>query len=139
MRPRASVPALVAGLALGVAAPGARAERPADFLAAFADEARRADPAFPGFSAARGAAFFEAAHGGDWSCATCHGDPTGGGEHAVTGEPIPPLAPAANAERFTSPREVEKWFRRNCNDVLDRPCTAREKGDVLTWLMSLGG
>ena len=41
-------------------------------------------------------------------------------------------------ERFTRPDKVEKWFRRNCNDVLGRACTASEKGDVLAYLMSLG-
>jgi hypothetical protein len=32
---------------------------------------------------------------------------------------------------------VEKWFKRNCNDVAGRACTALEKGDVLTYLLSL--
>jgi mono/diheme cytochrome c family protein len=123
---------------IGMIAATARAERPADFEATFAAEARRADPAFAGFSAARGERFFGATHGKAWSCATCHGGaPTGAGEHAVTGKRIEPLAPAANPERFTRPASVEKWFRRNCNDVLGRACTAQEKGDVLTWLMSL--
>lgn len=127
------------GLALATAAAAAHAERPADFLAAFEAEARAADAAFAGFSMERGAAFFHSTHGGDWSCGSCHGDPRAVGRHAVTGKPIQPLAPLANPERFTRPREVEKWFRRNCNDVLSRPCTAQEKGDVLTWLMGLGG
>jgi len=47
---------------------------------------------------------------------------------------ISPLAPAANPQRFTDSRKVEKWFRRNCGDVLDRECTAQEKADVLAWL-----
>lgn len=125
--------------ALAIPATQARAEQPTDFQAAFAAEAQQDAPAFSGFSAARGAAFFEATHGGDWSCATCHGsDPRAAGEHAVTGKRIEPLAPAANPARFTRPDKVEKWFRRNCHDVLGRPCTAQEKGDVLAWLLSLG-
>jgi hypothetical protein len=28
-------------------------------------------------------------------------------------------------------------FARNCNDVVGRECTLQEKGDVLTWLLSL--
>ena len=128
---------VAAALALGVAP--ARAERPADFEAAFAAEARGADPAFAGFAAARGQRFFAATHGGDWSCASCHGnDPSAAGEHVVTGKRIEPLAPAANPDRFTRPASVEKWFKRNCNDVLKRPCTAHEKGDVLAWLMTSG-
>jgi mono/diheme cytochrome c family protein len=50
----------------------------------------------------RGRAFFNATHGREWSCASCHGaTPTGGGKHASTGKPIGALAPAANTERFT--------------------------------------
>jgi len=128
---------VAAAFALGVAP--ARAETPADFEAGFATEARGADPAFAGFSAARGQRFFAATHGGDWSCASCHGnDPGAAGEHVVTGKRIEPLAPPANPERFTRPASVEKWFKRNCNDVLKRPCTAHEKGDVLAWLMTSG-
>jgi len=123
--------------ALGVAP--ARAERPADFEAAFAAEARAADPAFASFSATRGKLFFGATHGGDWSCVSCHTkDPSAVGEHVVTGKRIEPLAPAANPERFSDPASVEKWFKRNCNDVLKRLCTAQEKGDVLAWLMTPG-
>jgi urocanate hydratase len=44
---------------------------------------------------------------------------------------------AADPERFTDSGVVDKWFRRNCNDVLGRLCTAKEKGDVLQYLMSL--
>jgi len=127
------------GLLLALGAGPALAETPADFESLFAAEARRSDPAFAGFSAARGEKLFGATHGGDWSCASCHGqDPTVVGEHVVTGKRIEPLAPAANAQRFTRPAKVEKWFKRNCNDVLKRPCTAQEKGDVLAFLMTLG-
>jgi len=92
----------------------------------------------PGFSAQRGEAFFKATHGNDWSCASCHtANPLGPGKHAKTGKPIEPLAPAANPKRFTDAAAVEKWFRRNCNDVLGRACTAQEKGDVTAYLGSL--
>ena len=47
------------------------------------------------------------------------------------------MAPAANPQRFTDAAKVEKWFRRNCKDVLGRACSAQEKGDVLAYLMSL--
>jgi hypothetical protein len=45
------------------------------------------------------------------------------------------MAPAVNGVRFTRTGKVEKWFKRNCNDVLGRTCTAQEKGDVLTYLL----
>ena len=88
--------------------------------------------------AAEGKIFFAAKHGSDWSCATCHGmPPTSDGEHASTGKRIAPLAPGFNPEAFTSQRRTDKWFRRNCKDVLDRTCTDQEKADVLAYLISL--
>lgn len=86
----------------------------------------------------RGQAFFTRRHGGEWSCASCHGQvPTGAGRHAVTNKPMDPLAPAFNAKVFTDERRVEKWFRRNCQDVVQRECSAAEKADVLAWLQTL--
>lgn len=132
------VPATLAALALLGALPPASAG-PDAILQSIEREARAADPAFAGFDARRGAAFFTATHGQDWSCASCHTqDPTAAGRHASTGKTIAPLAPAANPDRFTDPAKVAKWFRRNCNDVVDRACTPREQGDVLAWLMSRG-
>ena len=115
------------------------AATPADLARTYGDEARQASPQFKGFSAERGKAFFQSTHGGDWSCSSCHtANPLAPGRHAKTGKTIAPLAPAANPERFTDPASVDKWFKRNCNDVLGRSCTALEKGDVLAWLLSLG-
>ena len=37
----------------------------------------------------------------------------------------------------TDEAKVDKWFRRNCNDVLSRECTAVEKADVLAYLNAL--
>jgi hypothetical protein len=113
----------------------ASAAGPASFLAGYQAEARKTDGAFAA-SAQRGAQFFNAAHGNAWSCASCHGNPpTGAGKHAKTGKAIAPLAPAANVERFADAAKVEKWFRRNCNDVLGRACTSAEKADVLAFLL----
>jgi len=88
--------------------------------------------------AARGRVFFTSRHGGEWSCASCHGNPpTQPGKHAITGKFIDPMAPAANPEAFTDAAKVDKWFRRNCKDVLQRECSAAEKSDVLTYLIGL--
>jgi Domain of unknown function (DUF1924) len=82
--------------------------------------------------------FFTTKHGRDWSCSSCHTtDPTALGKHIKTGKAIQPMAPAANPERFTDAAKTEKWFRRNCNDVVGRECTPEEKSDVLSWLLSL--
>ena len=119
--------------ALALAGPAAAAD-PAGLLAGYQAEARKGDAAFSA-SAQRGAQFFNARHGNEWSCASCHGSPpTGQGKHAKTGKAIAPLAPAANAERFADAAKVEKWFRRNCNDVLGRACTPSEKADVIAYV-----
>ena len=110
----------------------AMAATPAELLVGYAAQAGQ--PA----NAAKGEAFFKASHGQEWQCTSCHGkSPMVGGRHASTDKAIEPLAPAANAKRFTDSAKVEKWFRRNCKDVLARECTAAEKADVLAWLISL--
>lgn len=89
-------------------------------------------------SAQRGQQFFTTKHGQEWSCSSCHGQPpTRPGKHASTGKVIAPLAPAFEPTRFTDPAKTEKWFRRNCKDVLSRECTAAEKADVLAFLATL--
>jgi uncharacterized membrane protein len=88
--------------------------------------------------AERGRRFFLQRHGGEWSCASCHGQhPVQAGRHAVTHKVLEPLAPAGNPRAFTDAKRVEKWFRRNCKDVLERECTAGEKADVMAWLQTL--
>jgi hypothetical protein len=110
----------------------AMAATPVDLLAGYTAQAGQ--PA----NAAKGEAFFKASHGQDWQCTSCHGkSPMMGGRHASTDKAIEPLAPAANAKRFTDSAKAEKWFRRNCKDVLARECSAAEKADVLAWLITL--
>ena len=110
----------------------AMAATPAELLAGYTAQAGQ--PA----NAVKGEAFFKASHGQEWQCTSCHSkSPMTGGRHASTDKAIEPLAPAANAKRFTDSAKVEKWFRRNCKDVLARECTAAEKADVLAWLISL--
>lgn len=114
--------------------PGAHAgdTSPAAQLAHWSAEAGR-----PG-QVETGRAFFTQRHGGEWSCASCHGTPpTAAGKHASTGKTIAPLAPAFNPKAFTDSARVDKWFRRNCKDVLNRECTAPEKADVLAYLTAL--
>jgi mono/diheme cytochrome c family protein len=89
-------------------------------------------------STARGQQLFTRTQGREWSCASCHGDPpTAAGRHARTGKSIEPLAPGFNPARFSDPARVEKWLRRNCNDVLGRECTPQEKADLSAWLTTL--
>ena len=100
------------------------------FTASAASATPATDTLFARYKAA-GAAGFSAERGQkDWgkqsmhesgkmmSCAACHGDDLSKeGKHYKTGKVIKPMAPSANAERFTDAKKIEKWFRRNCNDV----------------------
>ena len=119
----ASAPLLAA---LGTAT---QAATPADLQAAYS--ALSATTAIPD----RGQELFTNRHGREWSCSSCHGAaPTQAGKHASTGKPIAPLAPAFNPDRFADAAKTEKWFRRNCNDVMGRECSPAEKADVISWL-----
>ena len=122
------------GLGLALAPPQALA---ADTSAAQQLERWSVQAGAPG-QAERGRVFFTSPHGGEWRCASCHGNPpTATGKHASTGKTIDPLAPAFNPRAFTDGAKVDKWFRRNCNDVLKRECSAAEKADVLAYLLAL--
>jgi hypothetical protein len=131
-----SLAAAASALAFSAAA---LAATPAEIQSVYEAQAKKSAPAFSGFSAARGEQAFTNTHGSEWSCSSCHGaPPTGTGKHAKTGRSIAPLAPSADAQRFSDPAKVEKWFRRNCNDVMGRECTPVEKGDVIAYLLRSG-
>ena len=123
-----------AGLAIAACAAvlPAQAQSAAEQLAAYSAQSGQAPQSI------RGQEFFTSKHGHEWACASCHtAKPTVEGKHASTGKPIRPLAPAANPERFADTAKTEKWFRRNCNDVVGRECSVAEKADVLAWLIAL--
>lgn len=108
-------------------------------IASYAAMARAADPGFIVFSAADGETLFRNKWaGGDErtpSCTACHTDnPRNPGRNAKTGRPIDPVAVSVNPSRFTDAADVEKQFKRDCESVLGRPCTPREKGDYITFM-----
>ena len=126
--------AWLAGLALALPLSAVAANPVQDSYRA---AAKQDNPAFKDFSAAAGQKFYNA-KGAELSCASCHTDsPMAAGKHAKTNKDILPLAPAANPKRFTDAAQVEKWFKRNCNDVLARACTAQEKGDFMAYVLSV--
>jgi cytochrome b len=134
-----AVAALAVAVLLGVplrshAAGGVAAE----LLREYEGSARQRHPAFRGFSAEDGRRIYlaESTMAGEAvSYATCHTrDPRARGRTPV-GKVVEPLAPAANPDRFTDRGEVEKWFKRNCKQVIGRECTAAEKGHFLTFLL----
>jgi cytochrome c553 len=116
------------------------ASTPQQILDSLVQEARQAQPGFTA-SAARGEQFYRAKQTGGKeadSCASCHtNDPKAEGKHIKTHKAIEPLAPVANKQRFTDAAHVEKWFRRNCREVLGRVCTAQEKADFTAYVLSV--
>lgn len=104
--------------------------------------AQESDAGLKGFSAEEGRKLFNSKRmhsvkKEERSCTTCHtADPKKEGR-TIVGKVIEPLAPSVNKGRFTDPAKIEKWFGRNCEWVLERECTPKEKGDFIAYMMSL--
>ncbi len=137
IKPTLLIGTIFIGMTL-VSASVAAAETPASLMTGYAATAGISPQ---DLSAERGATLYRSEHSGragtSVSCASCHtANPKQPGRTRV-GKRIDPLAPAANPQRFTDSAKVEKWFRRNCMDVLQRECSAREKGDFIAWLSQI--
>ena len=89
-------------------------------------------------NAEQGKVFYNTRQKQDLSCATCHSaNPLEPGKHSSTGKALKPLAPATNPKSLTDTAKIDKWFRRNCNEVVGRECSAQEKANVIAYLISL--
>jgi cytochrome c peroxidase len=117
----------------------AMADTPIQLLNEYAAEAGKTQKNFTP-SADRGRAFFREHRTITEkmeNCASCHTEhPTAQGKHVVTGKIIEPLAPTTGSKRFTDRAKTEKWFGRNCKEVIGRECTAAEKADLIRYLQS---
>jgi mono/diheme cytochrome c family protein len=106
-----------------------------DPLAQYATAAKSA-----GFSAARGQTLHTRNFAGGKpdtpACTSCHGKDTRGAGRTLTGKSIEAVAVSVTPTRYTDPAKVEKWFKRNCTEVLGRECTPQEKGDWLTFMLT---
>ena len=106
----------------------------------YAGQAKAADPAFAGFSAERGERLFRSNFSGGKpdtpSCTACHTkDPRNVGQTRA-GKDIDPMAASTNPRRYADHEKTEKWFGRNCRNVLGRECSANEKGDFITFMLT---
>lgn len=111
------------------------------YMETLSAEAKAQNPNFTGFDATRGEKLFFSKQtgkkGSEMSCTTCHStNLKNGGQNVNTNKPITALAPSANPARLTDVAEVQKWLRRNFNDVFAREGSAIEKGDVLTYIIN---
>lgn len=111
-----------------------------DLLDGYASAARANVAGFTTFSAARGEKLYRDRHAGGKpdtpSCTSCHADNPRQPGQTLTGKAIDPVAVSVSPTRYTDPAKVEKWFKRNCKEVLGRECTPTEKGDWITWMIS---
>ncbi|SCA56873.1 Cytochrome c-type protein SHP [Candidatus Terasakiella magnetica] len=103
-------------------------------------KAEQENASFQGFDAQRGKVLFETKFGlgkaETPSCTTCHGSSPFTQGLTRAGKVIEPMASSKTPARYMDQRKVDKWFRRNCNSVLNRECSLQEKGDFLTYMMS---
>lgn len=124
----------IATIATILATP-AFADPRADLLAQYATAAQST-----GFSAARGQTLHTKSFAGGKAdtpaCTACHGTDSRGSGRTPTGKTIDAVAISVSPTRYTNPAKVEKWFKRNCIEVLGRECTPQEKGDWLTYVIS---
>ncbi|MBK7414895.1 MAG: DUF1924 domain-containing protein [Dechloromonas sp.] len=127
----------IATLGLLLISIAAQAETPQQIRQIYATEAAAQQAGFTP-SAKRGETLFRqrfALNDKMPACTSCHTDsPLNIGQHAVTGKSVKPLAVATNAERFADAAKVEKWFGRNCKEVVGRACTPAEKADFVTYM-----
>jgi hypothetical protein len=149
-----------------LSAAAASAETPQEMLERYRGQAQADDPGFAGFAVDRGYALYREKHPimgvGAVSCASCHRknprdqirahrvDILCRACHVINDEEHPdpksakkrviePFTPEANPKRFSDYALVEQYFKTNCRLVLKRECTAREKGDLITYLLSVEG
>lgn len=124
-------------LCLMLASVAAQAETAQQIGRTYAAEAAARQVGFAP-SAKRGETFFHQRFANNDkmpACTSCHTDsPLNAGQHAITGKSIRPLAVVANPERFADPAKVEKWFGRNCKEVVGRDCTPAEKADFVAYM-----
>ncbi|RQO76069.1 hypothetical protein DBR44_05030 [Aquitalea sp. FJL05] len=127
-------------LVIALASVGTSASATPAIISDYATQAKQANPGFTGFAADRGKTLYfreTLQNGKKISCATCHSaDPRQAGK-TLAFRTIDPMATSVTPSRFTDSKKVEKWFRRNCDDVFKRECTPLEKGDFITYLSSL--
>lgn len=103
--------------------------------------AKNADAQYTGPSASNGKKFYNRVNktfnGKEIACASCHTkNPANPGKNIITLKSIPPLSPAIYKKRFNDLDKVEDQFTQHCNDIIGNDCTAKEKADYITYLLT---
>ena len=130
--------ALLGTVAFSAQADVASAQKLAD---KYAGIAKSVNPAFTGPSAEEGKAFYNreiGVKGKKVSCSSCHtANPADNGKDIVTHKLIKPLSPVTNPQRFSDLDKVEDKFVQHCNDITGRDCTAQDKVNYITYLITV--
>jgi len=91
-------------------------------------------------SAVEGKQFFNRVfknNGHEVACASCHTqNPANEGKNIITKKSIKPLSPVVNSKRFTDTHDVEDNFTKHCNDIVGADCSAQEKANFITYLLT---
>jgi hypothetical protein len=139
MTPLSALIVVVSALAMLAPSESSADPRRDTILAELLAQAKKDEPGLARFSAERGAVFYRATQKGGKpgtaSCTACHGGSPQEKGKTRAGKDIDPMAVSKTPARYTNREDVEKWFTRNCNDVLGRACTAKEKGDFITYML----
>ena len=137
MKKRPSVKGAVLALCV-LSSSAIAADGQTKILSGLMAEAQSQSSTFKGFSVDRGRQPFLAKPASGKpetpSCTSCHTDSPNGVGQTRAGKAIEPMALSKTPARYSDPEKVDKWFRRNCNSVLGRLCTAVEKGDFITFM-----
>ncbi len=112
-----------------------------DALEVYKRELQLSDKAFLGFESSKGKDFYynknKLPNGEVMSCTSCHTENPKAEGLTKQNKVILPMAKIANPDRYTDMKKVEKWFKRNCDDVYKRPCTTLEKGNFIQYMYSI--
>lgn len=127
---------LTIGLVNNAQADAVNAEK---LAAKYIQSAKMVDPTFtPSFVS--GKQFFNRVfknNGHEVACASCHTkNPADMGKNIVTQKSIKPLSPVVNPKRFTDIDKVENNFTDHCNDIIGADCSAQEKANFITYLLT---
>ncbi|MDP1592692.1 MAG: DUF1924 domain-containing protein [Gallionella sp.] len=76
--------------------------------------------------------------GKDLSCSACHTDnPANPGKHNVSGKAIKPMAPSVNPQRFSDINKSERKFSDHCKDLYGKNCSPADKGNFVSYLLTI--
>jgi len=107
----------------------------------YSTQAKAANAEYTGPTVADGKAFFnrkiKLGNGKETACASCHtANPADNGKNIVTKKTIQPLSPAVNPKRFANFEKVEAKFTQHCTDIIGSDCTAAEKANYITYVLT---